>query len=72
MVDAFELRSWRLLLSLAASFYAIFGVLRLGVLADAVLLCGALGLLVQSRRDRSRAKSTAAPAARTPAPGAIV
>jgi hypothetical protein len=51
MVEVFELRWWRLLLALAGSFYAIFGALRLGVWADAVLLCGALGLLVQSRHD---------------------
>jgi hypothetical protein len=53
MAGAFELRSWRLLLALAASFYAVFGVLRLGVLIDAVLLCGALGLLVQYSKDRA-------------------
>jgi hypothetical protein len=59
MAEAVELRSWRLLLGLAASFYAIFGALRLGVLIDAVLLCGALGLLVEYGKDRSRSRETA-------------
>lgn len=55
----FDLRSWRLLLAVAASLYAIFGALRLGVLIDGVLLCGALGLLIQYTKDRSHSKASA-------------
>ena len=44
---AFGLGAWRLVLALAASFYAVFGALRLGVVIDAVLFAGAVGLLVQ-------------------------
>ena len=57
LAGGFDLPSWRLLLAVAASVYAIFGAVRLGVLIDGVLFCGALGLLVQYAKDRSHSKS---------------
>lgn len=41
-------RAWAVVLALAASFYAGFGVLRLGVKLDLVLLVGAMGLAVRA------------------------
>jgi hypothetical protein len=49
----FGLGAWRLVLAAAGCFYALFGVLRLGVAIDTVLLGGALGLLAQHAKDRS-------------------
>ena len=63
LAGGFGLGAWRLILALAGSFYAVFGVLRLGVVIDAVLLAGAVGLLVQYVRDR--AKSASLPIAET-------
>jgi hypothetical protein len=63
IAGGFGLGAWRLILALAASFYAVFGVLRLGVFIDAVLFAGALGLLVQYVRDR--AESASLPSSRT-------
>jgi hypothetical protein len=42
-------RSWQLVLASAAAFYAIFGVVRLGVSIDVFLLVGAIGLFAQSK-----------------------
>jgi hypothetical protein len=53
IAGGFQLGWWRLALGLAGCFYAIFGVVRLGVTLDVFLLCGALGLLVQYGTDRS-------------------
>ncbi len=41
-------RAWALTLALAASFYAGFGVMRLGVTMDLMLLVGAMGLAVRA------------------------
>ncbi|MDP2270019.1 MAG: hypothetical protein Q8K32_04745 [Archangium sp.] len=41
-------RGWAVVLALAASFYAGFGVMRLGVKLDLVLLVGAMGLAVRA------------------------
>jgi hypothetical protein len=40
-------RSWTGILAMAAVFYGLFGVLRLGVAIDLMLLVGALGLLAK-------------------------
>lgn len=45
---------WRLTLAVAALFYSVFGMLRLGVVIDAVLLLGAIGLVGQHLQDRGR------------------
>ena len=45
--------SWTLVLSVAGSFYALFGLLRLGVVLDIGLLAGVIGILVQWVRRRS-------------------
>lgn len=42
-------RAWCVVLGVAASFYGLFGVLRLGVLIDVGLLVGALALLAVAR-----------------------
>jgi len=48
----FGLGAWRLTLVAAGLFYAVFGVLRLGVQIDYFLLLGATGLLIQYGKDR--------------------
>jgi hypothetical protein len=49
-------RAWTLVLAGLAGFYALFGMLRLGVWLDAPLLIGAAGLAVQAlRAPRGRA-----------------
>ena len=57
MADGFGLRAWRLVVAAAASFYSLFGAIRLGVLIDIVLLGGAVGLLVQYRMDAPKRTS---------------
>jgi hypothetical protein len=52
IADGFGLGAWRLPLAAAALFYSLFGVLRLGVVIDAVLFAGALGLVVQYLQER--------------------
>lgn len=47
LADGFGARGWRLALALAASFYSLFGMFRLGVAMDSLLLLGGLGLMVQ-------------------------
>jgi hypothetical protein len=46
---------WRMVLASLAAFYAVFGVLRLGVFMDGVLLAGALGLFIQHWQAGRRA-----------------
>jgi hypothetical protein len=46
--------AWRLTLAFAAAFYALFGLLRLGVFIDAFLLLASAGLAFQHLQDRSR------------------
>jgi hypothetical protein len=46
--DAFESRSWPLVLSGVGLFYGIFGAARLGVALDVVLIGGASALLVRA------------------------
>jgi hypothetical protein len=46
------MRRWALVLAGAGVFYALFGVLRLGVLIDVVLLVGSIGLGVRALTDR--------------------
>jgi hypothetical protein len=53
----FGLGAWRLVLAATGGFYALFGVLRLGVTVDTVLLGGAMGLLAQYVKDRPRGKA---------------
>jgi hypothetical protein len=55
----FGLGAWRLVLAAAGCFYALFGVLRLGVTIDTVLLGGATGLLAQYAVDRREVSSSA-------------
>jgi hypothetical protein len=52
VADGFGLGAWRLCLAAVACFYGLFGAVRLGVLIDLILLCGAVGLVVQHRRLR--------------------
>jgi hypothetical protein len=52
VADGFGLGAWRLCLAAVACFYGLFGAVRLGVLIDLVLLCGAVGLVVQHRNLR--------------------
>ncbi|MBK8697892.1 MAG: hypothetical protein IPN17_38005 [Deltaproteobacteria bacterium] len=44
-------RSWARLLSVAGAFYALFGVLRLGVRIDLALLAGAIALALTDPVD---------------------
>jgi hypothetical protein len=53
----FGLGAWRLVLAATGCFYALFGVLRLGVAIDTVLLGGAMGLLAQYAQDRPRGRA---------------
>jgi hypothetical protein len=46
-------RSWQTVVALLAAFYAVFGVLRLGVYVDVFLLVGAVGVLIQAQ-NRAR------------------
>lgn len=52
IVGGFALDAWCTTLALAACFYALFGVLRLGVAIDAVLLAGGIGLLALKLEHR--------------------
>jgi hypothetical protein len=47
LVDELASRAWRIVLGSTAAFYALFGMLRLGVAIDAVLLVGAIALLAR-------------------------
>lgn len=47
--------SWSRLLASLGVFYAVFGVLRLGVTIDLMLLVGALGLFARTRQPRATA-----------------
>jgi hypothetical protein len=58
LAGGFGLRGWRLTLAGAGAFYAVFGALRLGVFIDGVLLCGAVGLLIQALEERRRPQQT--------------
>jgi len=51
--------AWRLSLAGFAAFYALFGMLRLGVLIDGFLLLGAIGLIVQDVQHRVQIRSAA-------------
>jgi hypothetical protein len=42
-------RSWQTVVALLAAFYAVFGVVRLGVYIDVFLLAGAVGVLIQAQ-----------------------
>lgn len=55
IANGFGVGAWRLTLAVAAAFYSVFGMLRLGVAIDAVLLVGALGLVGQHLQDRRQA-----------------
>jgi hypothetical protein len=57
VAGGFGLGAWRLTLAAAGFFYAAFGALHLGVLIDAILFCGAAGLLTQYIEDRSRPRT---------------
>ena len=59
IVGGFDSHAWRLTLAGAGCFYAVIGVLRLGVIMDAVLLGGAAGLVMQSIFARSLASHSA-------------
>jgi hypothetical protein len=61
LVDGLASRAFRFVLGSVATFYALFGALRLGVWIDLVLLAGALALLAQEMRQllRPRAKAGA-------------
>ncbi|HET9930662.1 MAG TPA: hypothetical protein VFQ35_08240 [Polyangiaceae bacterium] len=48
----FALDAWCVTLAFAACFYALFGVFRLGVAIDVVLLAGGIGLLVLRLQHR--------------------
>ena len=63
VAGGFGLGAWRVALAAAGCFYAVFGALRLGVLIDAFLLCGAAALLIQYGKDRSHARKDEAPSA---------
>lgn len=52
LVDGLAARAWRWVLASTAAFYGLFGVLRLGVWIDLVLLVGAIAMLVQEARQR--------------------
>ena len=47
-----NMKAWALVLAGAGAFYALFGVLRLGVFIDGVLLVGSLGLVLRALTDR--------------------
>jgi hypothetical protein len=65
LVDGFVSRAWRLMLASTAAFYGLFGMLRLGVWIDLVLLAGAVAVLAQEARQ-----ATTAPSSRRRFPGA--
>lgn len=48
-------RSWQTVVGLLAAFYAVFGVVRLGVHIDVFLLAGAVGVLIQARNRAAAA-----------------
>jgi hypothetical protein len=58
---AYAGRLWTMLLACAALFYALFGVLRLGVTLDLFLLAGCVGLFVQQWRERAWARLLPSP-----------
>jgi hypothetical protein len=58
LAGGFGLGAFRVVLAAVGGFYAVFGALRLGVLIDVFLLCGAAGLLIQYGKDRVDARTT--------------
>lgn len=67
---------WKLVLASMAAFYALCGVLRLGVLMDVTLLAGALGLSIQrpsgSRRLDNRQQTDSMDPARQSVPPEVM
>jgi hypothetical protein len=60
LAGGFGSRAWSLLLVAAGLFYGVFGVARLGVSLDLVLVAGALCLLVLLGRRRSAGRASPA------------
>jgi hypothetical protein len=52
--DGFGANAWRLTLAFAALFYSVFGIFRLGVAIDGLLLLGGLGLIAQHLQGSGR------------------